>query len=130
MTPENFVYWLQGFVEVENKVPDERQWEIIKDHLREVFHKVTPDRSREGTYCSPHLSHAYQGHNPAGIDPKALDCRAYGSGIPYVTGIPPKLEEALKMDPGALGTIGYFYDNEGKLHEAGKINTFRPTYTC
>ncbi len=46
MTPEQFVYWLQGFVEIREKQEvglTEREWDIIKDHLQTVFHKVTPN---------------------------------------------------------------------------------------
>lgn len=45
MTPQDFVYWLQGFVELQN--PDEltkEQWQTIKDHLALVTNKVTPNR--------------------------------------------------------------------------------------
>lgn len=47
MTPESFTYWLQGFVELSesNAVPNEKQWLMIKDHLKLVFDKKTPDRS-------------------------------------------------------------------------------------
>ena len=48
MTPEQFVYWLQGFVEIREKQEvglTEREWDIIKDHLQTVFHKVTPNYS-------------------------------------------------------------------------------------
>ena len=46
MTTEQFVYWLQGFMEVANpSVLDEKQTQIIKDHLALVFDKQTPDRS-------------------------------------------------------------------------------------
>lgn len=46
MTPESFTYWLQGFVELSesNAVPNEKQWLMIKDHLKLVFDKVTPVR--------------------------------------------------------------------------------------
>ena len=53
MTPEQFTYWLQGFVEVTGNPamtsdrPTDEQWKIIKDHLQTVFHKVTP------TYIPP-----------------------------------------------------------------------------
>jgi hypothetical protein len=47
MTPEQFTYWLQGFVEIsgqkEMKSPTDVQWEIIQSHLKTVFHKVTPN---------------------------------------------------------------------------------------
>jgi hypothetical protein len=46
MTPEQFVYWLQGFVEIREKQEvglTEREWDIIKDHLQTVFKKETPN---------------------------------------------------------------------------------------
>ncbi|HBP2068952.1 TPA: hypothetical protein L5Y18_001728 [Pseudomonas aeruginosa] len=42
MTPEQFTYWLQGFVELNGAVPNETQWLQIKDHLKLVFEKRTP----------------------------------------------------------------------------------------
>jgi len=48
MTPEQFTYWLQGFNEIREKEAvglTEKEWDIIKDHLRTVFHKVTPERT-------------------------------------------------------------------------------------
>lgn len=42
MTPENFCYWLQGFVELQKEQPTPEQWDAIKDHLSTVFNKVTP----------------------------------------------------------------------------------------
>lgn len=44
MTPEQFVYWLQGFVELHGDEPTHTQWLQIKDHLSLVFNKVTPTR--------------------------------------------------------------------------------------
>lgn len=44
MTPEQFAYWLQGFVEIRGSVPTSAEWDVIKDHLATVFKKVTPDR--------------------------------------------------------------------------------------
>lgn len=44
MTPEQFVYWLQGFAEVHGVAPSEAEWTIIKDHLALVFRKETPKR--------------------------------------------------------------------------------------
>jgi len=44
MTAEQFTYWLQGFMETaEPKKLNEKQTQIIKDHLALVFTKVTPN---------------------------------------------------------------------------------------
>lgn len=43
MTPEQFTYWLQGFVELNDGAPTEAQWKSIKEHLQSVFHKTTPE---------------------------------------------------------------------------------------
>ena len=46
MSPEQFCYWLQGYLETAKpKTIDAAGTQIIKDHLAEVFHKVTPDVS-------------------------------------------------------------------------------------
>jgi hypothetical protein len=46
MTAEQFTYWLQGFMEICNpETLDESQTQIIKDHLKLVFDKKTPDRT-------------------------------------------------------------------------------------
>lgn len=43
MTPENFVYWLQGVLEIADpKQLDEKQIQIIKDHIKLVLKKETP----------------------------------------------------------------------------------------
>lgn len=43
MTPEQFCYWLQGFLELTSvsQVTNE-QLESVKSHLETVFNKVTP----------------------------------------------------------------------------------------
>ena len=44
MTPEQFTYWLQGFIEINDpKTIEEKETQIIKDHLATVFKKVTPN---------------------------------------------------------------------------------------
>ena len=54
MTPEQFVYWLQGFVEVANPmVISAQQFQVIKDHLKLVFCKVTPERSELVEHQTP-----------------------------------------------------------------------------
>jgi hypothetical protein len=46
MTPEQFVYWLQGFMEMADPTTlTEKQTQQIKDHLALVFDKQTPDRN-------------------------------------------------------------------------------------
>lgn len=44
MTPEQFAYWLQGFVELNPSMeqPTPEQWKAIGEHLQTVFKKVTP----------------------------------------------------------------------------------------
>lgn len=43
MTPENFVYWLQGLMEIGNPESlNKEQIEIIKNHISLVLTKVTP----------------------------------------------------------------------------------------
>ena len=60
LTPEQFVYWLQGFLEIENPTSlGAKQTTVIKDHLALVFKKVTPDyivttnttSDASGIYC-------------------------------------------------------------------------------
>lgn len=44
MTDRDFVYWLNGFIELSNPVTlTEEQVKIIKQHLHLVFEKVTKD---------------------------------------------------------------------------------------
>lgn len=55
MTPENFVYWLNGFVELNCGVPTEQQWYIIVDHLKLTTEKVTPSRAVEKHTLIQHM---------------------------------------------------------------------------
>lgn len=58
MTSEQFAYWLQGFVEVsDTDQPTPHEWQVIRDHLKTVFVKVTPDYNIKGTpyFESPKL---------------------------------------------------------------------------
>jgi len=46
MTPEQFTYWLQGFMEMADpKELNVIQTQQIKDHLKLVFDKKTPEVS-------------------------------------------------------------------------------------
>jgi len=48
MTPENFVYWLQGYLELsEDRDISSTQVQIIKDHVALVLRKQTPNRHIE-----------------------------------------------------------------------------------
>lgn len=48
MNEKQFVIWLHGFLEIsEAKTLDERQLQIIKDHLNEFFVKVTPEQEQK-----------------------------------------------------------------------------------
>jgi hypothetical protein len=52
MTPEQFVYWLQGYFELTDDTDRlSKREHIIKDHLQEVFTKRTPDRTQP--YVTP-----------------------------------------------------------------------------
>ena len=52
MTPEQFAYWLQGFVELNGgNLPSDAQWQSIKDHLQSLFHKMTP-KVATGPLCA------------------------------------------------------------------------------
>lgn len=42
MTPEQFCYWLQGYVEMGGQAPNKEQWDSIRVHLSLVFKKVAP----------------------------------------------------------------------------------------
>jgi hypothetical protein len=47
MTPENFAYWLQGYLELSaTKDLTPAQVMIVKDHLALVLNKKTPERKQ------------------------------------------------------------------------------------
>lgn len=54
MTPEQFAYWLQGFSEINGQAPTVEQWQVIQDHLKLVFEKMTPERQLIGTNFKPY----------------------------------------------------------------------------
>ena len=83
MTAEQFTYWLQGYLEIEN--PDNiplNQTQIIKDHLNLVFNKVTPDR--ETTPTTPGVTGPYttpltpildwDPYKPSQTNPYTINC--------------------------------------------------------
>jgi hypothetical protein len=43
MTSRDFCYWLQGYIEIGDVFPDQKQWLRIKNHLALVFkHEIDP----------------------------------------------------------------------------------------
>lgn len=58
MKPQEFCYWLQGYFEVQNpEALTKEQTQMVKDHLKLVFTKVTPD-PKEMKEMAPHLKKA------------------------------------------------------------------------
>ncbi|MNR16057.1 hypothetical protein D3C85_1326270 [compost metagenome] len=54
MNEQTFCFWLQGFVELsDTDTISEKQWLMIKDHLKLVFDKKTPDRTLDNKYVVP-----------------------------------------------------------------------------
>ena len=56
MNAKDFAFWLQGFVEMNpNAMPTLTQWQTIKDHLKLVFDKRTPNNfnTLEGLHGIP-----------------------------------------------------------------------------
>jgi hypothetical protein len=69
MSPEQFVYWLQGFMEVADpKELNEKQTQQIKNHLNLVFDKRTPDVSLPVSQTITHTG------NPFIINPYDITC--------------------------------------------------------
>lgn len=59
MTPEQFAYWLQGFVEIRDSRPTTREWDVIKHHLSTIFNKVTPNKYPHP--IRPEIAEPYRG---------------------------------------------------------------------
>ena len=55
MTSEQFTFWLQGFMEINDpETLGVRETQIIKDHLKLVFDKQTPVRKQLLTERTPY----------------------------------------------------------------------------
>ncbi len=51
MNAENFVYWLQGFLEVSGAEElNNHQLRIVRDHIKLVLDKRTPEYNKIGEY--------------------------------------------------------------------------------
>jgi len=42
MTPEQFCYWLQGRLELNDAPLSAEETKMVREHLTTVFHKITP----------------------------------------------------------------------------------------
>jgi hypothetical protein len=77
MTPENFVYWLQGVLEIADpKQLDEKQIQIIKDHIKLILRKETPNYTTiklSETCFKPNLCFCSK-CNPASTEPLVVTC--------------------------------------------------------
>lgn len=85
MTPEQFAYWLQGFVELNPSMeqPTPEQWKAIGEHLQTVFKKVTPavQAPRAPNVASP----ALPTYPPFPMSPRLSDISWPGGIAPVVT---------------------------------------------
>lgn len=85
MDSEKFVYWLQGFVELsDSDTISEKQWLVIKDHLKLVFDKKTPDRSE---YKNPSYDQILDALRPKPVDliGKKFDQSYWSLNPPVIT---------------------------------------------
>lgn len=86
MTSESFVYWLQGLVELQDSdVLSEKQWRVVKDHLKLVFDKKTPDYQMHPSVggpgyikypdaTPPHRTFPKIGVSPTFVPPYTITC--------------------------------------------------------
>lgn len=47
MTPEQFVYWLQGFSEISGGAPTSDQWRLIQRKLSEVMERLSAEQATD-----------------------------------------------------------------------------------
>lgn len=99
MEPIQFIYWLQGYIEIADpKYLSEAQVKILKEKLQSCFEKKTKNHVRaeisainkapEQTYCQPsnsapetsfpsrHLTGEFK-CNPISVDPKIFDPKIF-----------------------------------------------------
>ena len=84
MTAEQFVYWLQGYMEINDpQTISKTETQIIKDHLKLVFDKQTPDRSNMTEIVGvpnstqpiqPYVSPNDWSFNPKPYNPYTITC--------------------------------------------------------
>ena len=78
MTERDFVYWLQGMLELSGaETLDVRQVAIIRDHLKLVFTKATPDRTQQtvtGPFIPIDFSQYVPKYTPAPAEHITVTC--------------------------------------------------------
>ena len=62
MTPEQFCYWLQGRLELNDSPLSAEETKMVKEHLATVFHKITPLKMPSG--LAPMPTQGDDGFNP------------------------------------------------------------------
>lgn len=78
MNFESFTYWLQGFVELSDTDSiSEKQWLMIKDHLKLVFDKKTPDRKD--------FVHLFERPKPVDLIGKQFEQTFWNNNPPVIT---------------------------------------------
>lgn len=83
MTPENFIYWLQGKLEIgDTKSLNEQEVQIIKDHIALVLKKETPKRHELKITADPK-----QNPDTITIQPMILTQPALGPYLPTCRGL-------------------------------------------
>ena len=78
MTPEQFCYWMQGFVELSGgNPPTTQQWQSISEHLQQVFKKKTPTMLTPATTTPavpPQQTYPWPGTGAPWIKPTDVIC--------------------------------------------------------
>lgn len=117
MKSEQFAYWLQGFAELTpGQVPSKDQWEMIVEHLAEVFDKVTPPMKMGSGIRDPQFgawgSSGSSGVAYAGMPPSAMVTTAL---LSTETTARASADTALSSRIGSLQSQGTFDINQPAL---------------
>ncbi len=121
--PENCIGELFIYTTAEER--DAKFKTLVENEYRYYYTKekeINYDLKFESVSFQNPFVGSFQGNRTNGIVKPSLNYQYF-----YTTGIPPNLEDAIiqhKKFPGSLGTIGYFYDENGQLRNAGEITGY------